>query len=94
MSHIRILKNISNVPVTTNSYGKIFIIKAKGSLTIDDSQADQIATELLYRYGFLKDITPPPQIKVEIKEVPELNKKGRVVIKKKKVVKKAKGVGL
>lgn len=91
MSDTRILKNTSNTPVNTNSYGKNFSIKAKGSLTIKDSQADQIAEELLYRYGFLKDITPAPVIHVETKDVVELNHKGRRVVRRKKVVKKAKG---
>ena len=92
MSNIRVLKNISNTPINTNSYGKNFSIKAKGSLTIKDSQADEIAEELLYRFGFLKDITPPPTVNIETKEVIEKNHKGRSVVKKKKVVRKGKGV--
>lgn len=92
MSIVRILKNTSNAVVNTNSYGKIWVIVPKGSLTILDSQADEIATELLYRFGFLKDITPPPVVVVETVSVVTLNKKGRPVTKKKLVVKKGKGV--
>lgn len=91
MSDTRVLKNISSVSVSTNSHGKIFTIKPKSSLTIKDSQADQIAEDLLYRYGFLKDITPPPSVYTETVEVVEPNHKGRMVKKTKKVVNKAYG---
>jgi len=81
-------------PVDTVSFGKVFRIKPKGSLTIDDSQADQIAQELLYRFGFLKDVTRKPSVLVEEVSVIEKNKKGKNVTKKKKVVRIARGIAL
>ncbi len=91
---IRILKNISTVPVETTSYGVKISIDPKKSLTIDHPNADKAADEVLQRYDFLKDITPITKPHVETKQVPEQNKKGRTVYKTKKVVKKAKGVSL
>lgn len=55
---IRVLKNVSTAKVEKNVKGRIYTIKPKGSLTIKDSQADEIAQDLLTTYGFLKDITP------------------------------------
>lgn len=88
---VKILKNTSRTPVTTNSFGKIFTIQGKSALTINDSQADQIATDLLRRYGFLKDITPKPQVPVKTKLVTERDKKGRKIVRAKKIIEKAIG---
>lgn len=71
---MRVLKNTSTAVINKNVRGKIFVIKPKGSLTITDSQADEIANDLLQTYGFLKDITPKethpaPKTEEEIKEV-------------------------
>ena len=92
MNNLRILKNPTSSAFKTNSYGKIFSFNAKSSLTINDSQADKIAEELLYRYGFLKDITPPVVVHVETAKVIEKNHKGKPVVRNKKIVKKAEGV--
>lgn len=91
MSGIRILKNTSTATVNTNSHGKPFSIVPKGSLTIRDSQADQIAEDLLTRYAFLKDITATPEVHVETKTVVQRNENGKRYNKEKKVVKKGKG---
>ena len=88
----RILKNISRASFTTNSYGKTYTTVPKGTIIIDDSQADQIAAELLQRFGFLKDITSASVIHVETKEVPVKNHKGKTIMKKKKVVRQGRGV--
>ena len=88
----KILKNLSLTVVNTISYGKNFHIAPKGSLTIEDQQADKIAEELLYRFGFLKDITPLPVVYVNTKFVPVKNHKGRTVMKEKKVVRQGRGV--
>lgn len=71
---MRVLKNNSRLPIEYNVGGKIFKIKPKGSLTINDNQADEIATTLLTRYSFLKDITPKqtftaPKGDAEVKKV-------------------------
>lgn len=88
---VRILKNTSTSTIKTNSYGKGFIIHPKFSLTIDDSQAELIAQDLINRYEFLRDITPNPAAAVKLKKVKEYNKKGRLVVRWKKVVEKAEG---
>lgn len=89
---IKVLKNPTIRRIETNSYGKIFVIEPKKSLTINDSQADLIATELCNRYEFLQDITPKGEIRVETIDIPTKNHKGRSVKKTKKVVRKAEGV--
>ncbi len=70
---MRVLKNVSNVRVEKNVNGKVYTIKPKGSLTIKDSQENEIATNLLTTYGFLKDITPvktyPAPKAAEVKKV-------------------------
>ena len=83
---MRILKNQSLVTVKKNVLGKIFEIKPKGSLTITDSQADEIATSLLTTYGFLKDITPRKSYPAPVGDA-EIKRVVRTAIPKKEVKK-------
>lgn len=83
---------MAKVSFTTNSYGKTYTTLPKGSIIIDHPHSDLIATELLERFGFLKDITPGPIIHVDTKQVVERNQKGKRYMKTKKVVSKAEGV--
>lgn len=89
---MKVLKNISQTSFETISYGKKFSIGPKGSLVIKDSQEEQIAQELLQRFGFLRDITPKPVIPVETTTTIAVNAKGRKYKKVIKVVRKARGV--
>lgn len=86
---MRLIKNTANVPVSTNFRGHQIDIKPKGKLTINDSDENALVAYLLQTYGFLKDITPAPGVKVETVEVKEPNQKGKMVKKVKKVVRKA-----
>ena len=59
----RILKNISRNTVQTIYHGRVYVIKSKGSLSLDhDGQDEQAADYLLQTYGFLQDITPKPKV--------------------------------
>lgn len=84
---MRVLKNTAAVKVEKNVMGKIYTIKPKGSLTLDDFRADAVAQDLLTTYGFLKDITPkvtyPAPQEKELKVVKRAKSKpGRKGVKK------------
>lgn len=82
---MRVLKNITAATVKKNVRGKIYEIKPKGSLTIIDSNENEIANDLLQTYGFLRDITPK-----EIHAIPKTDKEIKEVVKpaEKRVIKK------